>query len=324
MSMGLLRAATVAAVASGAVALVAPPAPAAGLHGSRPVGQPRQLRLPGVRTLLSDGRRFVLLKTYRNDGARVLDTRTGGSVAVQQPCAAVPAGATQGTFAVRCDDNPFATKLSLVDARSGRVIPVAEPNPCDLFNGGFGRQWLAGSTCHPGPDPSGGGTTYGWVYYNWHTGERREYPQTTGSGPPVLNLATPELRPGPTPRPVSAIRVSSRRLKHNLDRGDTWQVTAAHKRRHASWRITNILPVDDIFFYGVGASDEVLTAATDYMVFTGVLDEVVTYPSPSGDVHPNLLALYRFYGARFSRRSEPPWTELSAEVRANHRRPRPG
>jgi hypothetical protein len=262
------------------------------------VGQPRQLRLPGVRTLLSDGRRFVLLKTYRNDGARVLDTRTGRSVAVQQPCAAIPDGATQGTFKVLCEDNPFATNVSLVDARSGRVTPVdTAANPCDLLTSELGRQWLVGSTCHPGS--SGGGTTYGWVFYNWHTGERREFPRTIGSGPPVLNVDTPDLLSGPTPQPASAIRVSSRAVKRNLQRGDTWQVTATRKGRRTSWRITNVLPEDALAPYPSWGSAEVLTAATDYMVFIGVLDEMISYAAPYNNAHDKLLALHRFYGTRF-------------------------
>jgi hypothetical protein len=245
-----------------------------------------------VRSVLSDGRRFVLLKSYSNDGSRVLDTRTGRSVAVQQPCAAVPAGATQGTFAVHCVDDirsPDATKVSLVDARTGQVTPVADPDPYDVLSGAMGLQWLTGTSYHPQDG------TYWWVFYNWHSGERREFPHDSKAGMLDLNLDTPDLRPGATPRPVSAIRTSARALKRNIDHGDTWQVTATHGRRHARWRITNVLPEDALSPYPSWGSAEALTATTDYMVLIGVLDDVVPLPSPYGG---GVLGRHRFYRAR--------------------------
>jgi hypothetical protein len=252
-----------------------------------------------VRSVLSDGRRFVLLKSYSNDGSRVLDTRTGRSVAVQQPCAAVPAGATQGTFTVHCVDDirsPAATKLSLVDSRTGQVTPVAYGNRYDVLDGALGKQWLSGYTYQPGSG-SLRDEAYPWLFYNWHTGERREFPRISGAGPPVLNLDTPDLQPGATPRPVSAIRTSARALKRNIAHGDTWQVTATHRRRHARWRITNVLPEDALSPYPSWGSGEILTATTDYMVVIGVLDDVVPLPGPYFG-HGGVLGRYRFYRAR--------------------------
>jgi hypothetical protein len=260
-------------------------ATAAEPHSSRPMGQPRQLRLPGVLAQHGDKRRFVLLQTYRVGGSRVLDTRTGRSVPVSQPCDAVPRGAIPGLFLVACnvDRSPM---LSLVDARTGRVSGPLDPNPDDSLDGGdagFGQYWIVGNTQHPFT------TFFGWVYFNWRTGERRVYPKPLSSA----NLDSPDLRSGRSTRPPSPTRLTTRRIASSPVNGDTWVVSARHGRRRASWRIARVPNLEDAFATSPPGEGELRVTSTDYMVLIQVLDTVV------GSVSTNLRLVYRTYAARW-------------------------
>lgn len=286
MNMAFSR--TLIAVAATLIGLLAGgvvAATAAEPHSSRPIGQPRQLRLPGVLDQHGDKRRFVLLQTYRVGGSRILDTRTGRSVPVAQPCDAVPRGAIPGLFLVACDVD-HSPRLSLVDARTGRVSGPLDPNPDDSLFGddtSFGQHWIVGTTQHRYT------TFFGSVFFNWRTGERRVYPYPG----PSLNLDSPDLRPGTSTRPPSPTRLTTRRIASSQANGDTWVVSVRHGRRRASWRIARVPNLEDAFPTSPPGEGELRVTSTDYMVLIQVLDTVV------GSVSTNLRLVYRTYAARW-------------------------